>query len=94
MRVKNDGSFYSTVKSLSEKNMQDLVKYVDKKIDEASNNILNGNFKIEPKRIGNDVISCNFCPFKELCYLEEKNIQNLTLPDNLDFLGDDENELY
>ena len=94
MRVKNDGSFYSTVKSLSEKNMQDLIKYVDKKIDEASNNILNGNFKIEPKRIGNDVISCNFCPFKELCYLEEKNIQNLTLPDNLDFLGDDENELY
>ena len=87
LRIKNDGTFYSTVKSLSSKKMQEIINYVDKLIDEASDNIINGKFEIKPKRIDNKNKSCNFCPFKEICYLEEKDVENLKSPENLDFLG-------
>lgn len=92
MRVKNDGSFYSNVKSLSSDKMKALTNYVDKLIDEASDNIIAGNFSIAPKQIGDKIVSCDFCPFSELCYRKEKDIVHLKLPENLDFLGgvDDE----
>ena len=67
--------------------MKQLINYVDKKIEEASDNIIKGNFEIKPKRIDNKNKSCNFCPFKEICYLEEKDVENLKSPENLDFLG-------
>ena len=60
---------------------------VEEKIIEAGNNILNGNFNINPKRIGDELIGCKYCKFKDLCYKTKKDIVKLEEINNLKFLG-------
>lgn len=86
MKVGNNG-FYSYAKVLSKEQINELTKIVDKNIDTAIDNILNAEFKINPKRVGQTNIGCEFCKYKDLCYMSEKNIVNLEEHTNLDFLG-------
>ena len=82
---KDDFKAYS--KLLTEKEMDELYKLVDSKINEARDNILEADFKINPKRIGFNNVSCTFCKYKDICYMNESNIEELDEVKNLDFLG-------
>ena len=42
---------------------------IDKALDKALNIIDNNAFDIAPKIINNKNISCEFCPFKEVCFV-------------------------
>ena len=84
--TKNGFSAYS--KLLSRSRMKELIKIVEEKINEASSNILNGKFDVNPKRIDGKNISCTYCPMRDLCYMRDNNIVTLNTSDNSKVGGD------
>lgn len=87
--TKDGFGFYS--KLLTKNQMDELYKLVDKKIDEARDNILEADFEINPKRIKGKNVSCDFCKFNDICYMNENNIKILKEIKDLSFLGGDDN---
>ncbi len=77
MSTIKSGAFSRYAKVLSNNDITSIKKIVENKIEEASNNILNGNFIINPKRIDDDLIGCNFCKYKDICFRKEEDILNL-----------------
>ena len=88
---KTQNGFSSYSKLLTENQMNALYDLVDKKINEARDSIINADFEINPKRISDKNMSCNFCKFKDICFMNENNIVNLKEIKDLDFLGGDNN---
>lgn len=88
MKVGNTG-FYKYSKVLSEEKLNQLDNIVSDKIEEAANSILNANFDINPKRIGKINVGCEFCKYKDICFLREENIISLKEDKKLEFLGGD-----
>jgi len=89
MRTKSDGEFYSYAKVLNDKEINNLIKLVEEKINEAYTNIINSSFDINPKQIGFDNIGCEFCKFKDICFKTEKDIIRLKEMDYKEFLGEE-----
>ena len=83
--------FYAYSKVINNDTINKLVNIVEDKIKESSDNILNAKFDINPKKIGYDNLGCEFCKFKDICYMSEKDIVNLKEYKNLEFLGGDDN---
>lgn len=90
LKKKKEG-FYAYSKILSDKQMNNLDKLVDKKINEATNDILDGKFDINPKKVDKDILGCEFCSYRDICYKTEKDYVELEKYKNLDFLGGEEN---
>lgn len=84
MKIGNNG-FYAYSKTISKEQVDNLIKLVDTKIDESIDNIIECNFKINPKKIKNET-TCSFCPYKVICYLKEEDIVELEEIKDLDFL--------
>lgn len=76
MKVGNNG-FYKYSKVLTDDNFDYLSSLVDKKIKETSNKILDAEFDINPKMIKGKDKSCNYCNFKDICYMRNEDIVNL-----------------
>lgn len=72
MKLTSKG-FSSYAKVFSETEMDDILEIAKTKIDEAVNNILSGNFKINPKELKFENIGCKFCKYKDLCYMTESD---------------------
>lgn len=87
MRTKSDGDFYSYSKTLNEIEINNLIKLVDKKIEEAADNILEANFDINPKKINGINIGCEYCTFKDICFKKESDTVYLKEQDYKEFLG-------
>ena len=74
LKVKNDGSFYKSSKTIDNKKIDEIYNLVEKYINETVNNIKNNNFEITCKIIDNkDDISCKYCPYKNICFKTNKN---------------------
>ena len=84
---KTSNGFSKNSKLLTKSQMNNLYNLVDKKIDEARDEIINANFEIDPKRIGKDNISCTFCKFKDICFMNEGNVRKLEEVDLNTVLG-------
>ena len=52
--------------------------------------IRNADFKINPKRIGKDLIGCQYCKFQDICFRREEDIVSFKEYKKLDFLGGEE----
>ena len=76
MKITNNG-FSSYAKTINKEKIEKLIKLVDEKINEARDNIVNCNFEINPKRIENNLIGCEYCKYKDICFMKEENIVNL-----------------
>lgn len=50
------------------------IETTSKIINEACNQIQDGNFKINPKVIQNKIDSCKYCKYKDICYMTYKDI--------------------
>ena len=72
---------------MSNDTLYQLVKYTEKKIYESRDHILQADFSINPKNYHTKNISCEFCPFQDLCYHKEKDLTYLNKVDHFDFLG-------
>lgn len=89
IRVKKDGTFYAYSKVLSEDTINSLIDIVEKNLEEVMESISNADFAINPKKMGNEIDGCEYCPFKDICYMNNDNIVELEAYKNLEFLGGD-----
>lgn len=76
----NGFSRYS--KMINDEEIDKLIETVDEKINFARDNILNGSFDINPKRLDGENIGCLYCPFIDICYRQEKDIVDIGGDDN------------
>ena len=83
--------FYAYSKVINNNTMDKLVKLTEDKIVDSANNIVKGKFDINPKKIGSNNLGCEFCPFSDICFKTEKNIETLKEYTNLEFLDGEDN---
>lgn len=88
MTYSDEKGFGRYSKVISDDMLYDLVKYTEKHIVDTRDEILSGDFSINPKFYNGKNISCEFCSFKDLCYMKEKDIEYLEKVENLDFLNE------
>ena len=69
--------FKAANKGKSDEEIDELSILAETKIKEASNDIINASFDINPKQIKNDLVGCKFCEFKNICYMKNKDIIKL-----------------
>ena len=93
MKITSNG-FSKDTKLVTKDQINSLIKLTEKHIDDAFNNILDAKFDINPKRIDDTLVSCQYCKYRDVCFRKEENITDLEKQENLDFLGGDSNGLY
>ena len=72
LRTSSKG-FYAYSKIINDEEIDILNKIVESKIKEASINILDSMFDINPKEMNNEVIGCKFCKYKDICFMKPKD---------------------
>lgn len=90
MKVSSKG-FYPYTKVLSDSQMNALKKITEEKIEEAIEEIRQNKFEINPKRIGQKLIGCDYCKYQPICYKSEKDIVNRKELKMTEFLGGEKN---
>ena len=87
LRVGNNG-FYVSSKVLSEDKMDELYNLVSDKVNETALNIMDAKFDINPKVIKGKNVACEYCKFKDICFV--KNDDVVELPYKKVFFGGEE----
>ena len=86
MRLSSKG-FASYAKVLNEEKMKQIFELVDKNIDIAINDIINAKYDINPKQVGTELIGCEFCQFRDICFKKHQDVIHLKEYKDLSFLG-------
>lgn len=73
-----DGGFGRYAKLFEKEDQDKIINLTNDLIVKAGSSILNGEYKIEPKKIDGKNISCTFCKYKDLCYMSYED--ELDLP--------------
>ncbi len=87
--MKYSDKFDRYSKVLSDEDVYKITKYTDKVIKDTTDNILKGDFKIDPKVYNKENVSCEYCDYKEICFYKDSDINYLEKVDNFDFLDED-----
>ena len=90
MKTLKDGSFSKYTKVLSNEEIDKIKNITKDKIDEVINNIKENKFDINPKIDGDKNIGCDYCKFKDICFVKKKNKVAITA---VEFGGEDNNGL-
>ena len=90
MKYNPEKGFGTYTKLIDDDTMINMVKYMDKHIKDKTNEILEGDFEINPKIYDGKNISCKFCEFKDLCFMSNSNLKYLDKVEDLSFLGGEE----
>jgi len=85
MKLTNKG-FGTYSKVLTEKQIDNIVKITDDKINECCDAIINAKFDINPKRINNKNIGCEYCKFRDICFVTNKDYVDLEEIKDISFL--------
>ncbi len=92
IKLKTDGDFYYYSKVYNESDFDKLLKIVDDNINKVIDDILKCDFKINPKRYSDakvdEIIGCEYCKFKEICYMSSNNIEIIERKTIEEVLGD------
>lgn len=73
LKFKKDGTFYASSKVLSNEDMEKLIITVDEIIDEAIRKIIDGEFFINPKVVNGKNVACEYCKFKDICFMKKED---------------------
>lgn len=73
-------------KVLTNKQIDNIVKITDDRINECIDGITNANFVINPKKINGKNIGCEFCKYKDICFMTNKDFKELDDIKDLSFL--------
>ena len=87
MSYTEEKGFGTYSKVMNNDTLYELIKYTEKIINDCTDEIIDGDFKINPKVNAGKNISCEFCVFKDLCYTKESDLVYLDKVDDLSFLG-------
>lgn len=71
-------------KVLSESEIDEFIEIVSNNIDKMIEALNNCEFDINPKKIKNKNIGCEYCSFKDICYVNNSNIVELESEDEDD----------
>ena len=85
LKVGNNG-FYAYSKIISKEEIDKLIEITKQNIDNAFDDILNAKFDINPKKIGKTNVGCEYCKFKDICFMKNEDIVELEEYKNLEFL--------
>lgn len=77
-------------KVMSKEEMDQLVEFVDDKIEEGITDILEARFDINPKIIAKNNVGCEFCKFKDICYRTPKDFVYFNEEEDSTLLGGEE----
>ena len=75
--VLKTGGLGKNSKVLASEDFIKLVEIAEKVLINAFEEIEEANFQINPKHIGNDNKSCKYCPYINLCYRKNKDLNYL-----------------
>lgn len=93
LKIGNNG-FYAYSKIFDQAMLNSLLQIVDDNIKTARNKILDREFYINPKKIGiKNLIGCEHCQYKEICFMTEDDIVHLQEYKKLEFLKGDAYEM-
>ena len=81
--------FYAYTKLIKEEEIEKISNIVSDNIDKVIKAVENADFKINPKRLDNQLISCKYCPFKDLCFYKEEDITTLKQKPFKEIVGDE-----
>ena len=82
--------FYQYSKVLTSEEINNIINLVDKNIENAIDVILSRDFAINPKRIDNKNIGCEFCKFREICFYKEEDLVDFPKANYKEFLKEKE----
>lgn len=83
--------FAHYAKLFNDDDIEKIDAIVEERINEVVEAVEEGNFPINPKRLKGELIGCEFCKYKELCYRKEEDIVDLEYKTRKEILGDDDN---
>lgn len=83
-----DKGFSRFSKVLSDSDVYHIITYTKKEIIKDMNDILQGDFNINPKIYDGKDISCEYCNFKDICYKSQKDVVYLDKVTDLSFLDE------
>ena len=83
LKTTNSGGFYAYSKLINDDEINYLNNIIDSRIREASDDILNAKFDINPKSINNNNMGCTYCKYKDICYMKNDDIVPLKKIDNI-----------
>ena len=78
MKTLKDGAFSSYTKVLNNEEIDRIKTITKEKIEEVINNIKNNRFYINPKVDGDKNIGCDFCKFRDICFVKKKDFVEIT----------------
>jgi len=81
--------FYKYSKTISNVEIEKITSLIDKKINEARDKILDADFSINPKKIGDINVGCEFCKNKDICFMKESNLVYLDKYNDFSFLDEE-----
>ncbi len=90
MSYTEEKGFGTYSKLINEETLDGMFNYTQNIINKVTDDILDGDFSINPKYYNGKNISCEFCEFKDICFTQEKDLNYLNKVEDLSFLGGEE----
>jgi ATP-dependent helicase/nuclease subunit B len=91
MSLTKEGRFNANTKIITDTELDKLVNIIDNTINTDRDNILSGEFNINPKQIGDKLVGCDYCKYRDICFRKNEDIVSLQEYKNLSYLGGEEN---
>lgn len=73
LKLNKDGTLPKRGNYLSDEEIDAIIALTEEKIINAMEEILNSRFAINPKILKQQNVSCKYCQYQSICYLEDKN---------------------
>lgn len=90
MKYSEEKGFGPYTKLMNDDILNGMVEYTKNYIDKTTNKILDAKFDINPVIYNGKNESCEFCSFKDICFMKEKDLRYLPKVEDLSFLGGEE----
>ena len=90
MKYSEEKGFGPYTKLMNDDILNGMVEYTKNYIDKTTNKILDAKFDINPVIYNAKNESCEFCSFKDICFMKEKDLRYLPKVEDLSFLGGEE----
>ncbi len=72
--ITKNGDFAKPFKRYGTKDLNRITTHLESLLQTAFESIEKGDFRINPKRIDGQDVSCAHCPFKDICYQDETDV--------------------